>query len=693
MNTKIRAEHLERGAVVYVRQSTPGQVEDHRESFLRQHALADTARGQGFTKVEVIDDDLGRSGSGYADRPGFQRLLGLVGSAKVGAVFALEASRLARNDLDWSRLVDLCALSSALLIDHDGVYDPGVTNDRLLLGLKGIMSQFEMSTLRMRAHEAQRQKAKRGELAIRLPVGLVYAPTGAIELDPDLRVRQAVELIFKKFRELGATRQVMKWFRAEQLEVPTTRQSRVGEERTVWAAPTYWRVHAILTNPMLAGAYVFGRTGYRTEIVDGRGKRRGQNKAIEDWDVLIQEHHPGYIPWSEYLANAATLGENAHMKPSGRKAGRGGHSLLAGLLRCRQCGYKLRIAYTGQDSTTPSFRCMRGHTATGEEYCVSFSGKRFDAAVGAEVLRVVESKSIEAAIEAAGRSDEKHLAQRRAVELELEEAQYEAHLAERRYVRVDPDQRLVAAELEARWNAALVRVESLRKRLAKFDETSKPPLEIRRDELMALAVDLPAVWDDPATDMRLKQRIVRILIQEILVDVDEEKNELLFVIHWVGGRHTELRLTKNKSGRPNERGDDDVVRILSQMAGRWCDRDIAMALNRIGCRTPTGKTWTAPRVREKRSRMKLPSYDPMLRDGTLITSAEAAKRLGLSPQYVGKLLTCGVLPGTRVAPGAPWDVPAAALDTPAVREALRALRERRRGEPKADERNLAIPGI
>jgi excisionase family DNA binding protein len=694
MSRKIRADHLERGAVVYVRQSTPGQIEDHRESLLRQRALAETAREMGFATTQIIDDDLGRSGSGYAERPGFQRLIGLVSTAQIGAVFALEASRLARNDLDWSRLVDFCTLSNVLLVDHDGVYDPSATNDRLLLGLKGIMSQFETSTLRMRANEAKRQKAARGELLIPLPVGLVYGAQGAIELEPDRRVREAVRLVFDKFRELGSIRQVMKWFRAQGIELPMTRYSKTDGVRVVWVAPKYWTVHEILTNPMLAGAYAYGRTGYRTTIVDGRAKRTsGHQKAIEDWDVLIPDHHAGYIGWDEYLANMATIRENAYMKSAGRKTARGGRSLLAGLLRCRQCGHLLKVSYTGRDSTTPYFRCMRRHMSESADFCVSFTGKRFDAAVSAEVLRVVENKSIEAAIEAANHADDTRLAQRRALDMELEEVRYDALVAERRHERVDPDQRLVAAELEARWNAALERVVSLQKRLAAFDEASTRRSEIRREELLSLAADLPAVWADPVTDMRLKQRIVRILIREILVDVDEQNNELLFVIHWVGGRHSELRLVKNKSGVSNERTEDDVVKVLRQMAGRWCDRDIAMALNRIGCRTSTGKTWTALRVREKRSRMKLPPYDPSLRDGSVITCAEAANRLGLSAQYVGQLLARGVIPGTRVAPGMPWDVPAAALDAPELRERLRLLSQHRRRSSTLDDRNLTISGL
>lgn len=316
MSAKITRDHFERTAIVYVRQSTVGQVQDHQESTLRQYALADVARELGFRCIETIDEDLGVSGSGFAARPGFQRLLAAVCSGAVGAVLALEASRLARNDRDWSQLVELGAISNLVLIDHDGIYDPRMVNDRLLLGLKGIMSEFEMATLRQRAHEAVRAKARRGELHIHLPVGLVYGPRGVIELDPDARVQQAIRLVFSKFEELSSLRQVMLWLRREEVAVPVTRQSKEGSS-VQWVLPSYDRVHSIVTNALYAGAYVFGKTESRTKIVDGRIRRTyGHSKPIDRWEVLIHDHHPGYIDWQRYLHNMSMLEENAHMKPS-----------------------------------------------------------------------------------------------------------------------------------------------------------------------------------------------------------------------------------------------------------------------------------------------------------------------------------------------------------------------------------------
>jgi DNA invertase Pin-like site-specific DNA recombinase len=693
MNPKITAEHIRKQAVVYVRQSTPGQVQNHAESRRRQYELAETAREMGFGSVVTIDEDLGKSGGRFVDRPGFRRMMDLVCSAEVGAVLALEASRLARNDRDWLRLVEFCAISEVVLIDHDGVYDPCTINDRLLLGLKGIMSEFEISTLRMRADEAKRQKAARGELRLHLPVGLVYSTsTGCtIELDPNRRVQQAIHLVFRKFRELGAIRQVMLWFRREQVKLPV---SPLSKRRTIeWKIPKYSSVHEILTNPFYAAAYAYGRTEYRTTIVNGRPKRTaGHTKPIEDWDVLILEHHPGYIDWDEYLKNAALIEENAYMRASGRKSARGGHSLMSGLVRCRRCGYKIYISYTGVDNAIPIFRCARQHHAEGKDFCINFRGKRFDEQLSKQVLQVVESKSIEAAIEAANHAGERHLAQREALVLELEEARYQARLADHRYQKVDPDQRLIAAELEVRWNTALQRVVDLEGRLKKFDGKASENKQIHRDELLALAVDLPKVWNDASTDMRLKQRIARILIREILADIDEQTNEVILVIHWIGGRHSEIRMERNV--RPKKQlTSQDAIALIRQMAGRWKDRDISSTLNRIGIRTATKKRWNEVRVRELRNRLKLPTYDPSKCDGTILTRKEAAERLGVSPQYLGRLLARGVIPGKQVVPGAPWAIQADVIDSKQLRETIESISRHRPRNRETEERNLRIPGL
>jgi DNA invertase Pin-like site-specific DNA recombinase len=691
MRTKITADHLERTALVYVRQSTPSQVQDHVESRRRQYALVDVAREMGFRQVQTIDDDLGVSGSGFAERPGFQRLLTMVCSGTAGAVLALEASRLARNDRDWSQLVELGAIRSVVLIDHDGIYDPRLVNDRLLLGLKGIMSEFELATLRQRADEAKRAKAQRGELPMQLPVGFVYGPSGAIELDPDARVQQAIRLVLQQFEALGSTRQVLLWLRREHISLPVKRQIKGGEEMA-WAPPNYARVHGIVTNPCYAGAYVYGRTESRSMIVDGRIRRTsGHARPVDQWEVVIRDHHPGYLDWPTYVRHQSLIETNAYMKPGARKSARGGRSLLAGLLRCRRCGHTPQISYGGRDSATANFRCMRRHHQTGSAACVSCSGKVVDDAVGQQILQAIAPQAIDAAIAAAQRAGERHREQRQALHLELEQARYDAQLAARRYERVDPEMRLVAAELESRWDAALERVREQEARLASFDARTVATQQVDAGALHALAQDLPALWNDTTTDMRLKQRIVRILIQEIIVDIDDASRDVVLVIHWHGGRHTALRVARSWSGRTKRCTDAEAIALVRRMAGRWNDDAIAMQLNLLGWRTGTGNHWTRMRVRELRSRLDLPACDPT--QPAWLTAKAAARHLNISPSYAGLLLKRGIIPGTQAVPGSMWWVDPAILDTSQLRETLRALSERRRVQRSHDDRTLRIPGL
>ena len=686
MNSKITGDHLKRRAIVYIRQSSPVQVANNLESQRRQYSLADQARQLGFQQVEIIDEDLGRSGSGQVERPGFKRLVADVCTGEVGAVFCLEASRLARNGRDWHHLIELCGLVRAILVDPDGVYDPAILNDRLLLGLKGTMSEFELNLLRQRCQEAIRQKARRGELQFALPVGYRWTPDGKIEMDPDRRVQQALQMVFSKMAELGSARQVLLWFRGEKVSLPAAGLE--GPDRAiVWKLPVYNTIWHMLRNPVYAGGYAFGKTESRTKVVDGRAhKTIGHLKPVQDWTVLIRDHHPGYITWEQLERNQAMLADNAHMKSRMEpKAGRGGRSLLAGLLRCRRCGRMLHVAYSGSRSEVPRYHCRGAQVNHGEASCLSFGGLRPDRAVGMAILLAVEGNAIEAALEAATRIAEQQSQQRRALALELEQAQYQARLAARRHEAVDPDCRLVAAELEARWNATLQTVGEIEQRLRRC-EVSNPALARFPDKetLCSLAQDLPAIWNAESTDMRVKQRIVRILIQEIVADVEESASEILLAIHWAGGRHSELRVKKNPTGKHNRCTSLEAIEIIRQMAGRYPDDQIAATLNRLGLKTGTGNSWQEQRIRAARNYHGFPTYDPETGRSQL-TLEEASGRLGVSHKVVRRLIESKVIAATQVVPCAPWEISPEAIQSEQVLREVARVKRGPRSKPAAAE--------
>jgi excisionase family DNA binding protein len=678
MNLKLTDEHLRRRAIVYVRQSTPAQLLHNRESQRRQYGLADYARSLGFQDVETIDDDLGRTASGCVERPGFQRLVAEVCAGQIGAVFCIEASRLARNGKDWHHLIELCGLVNALVIDPEGMYDPHLINDRLLLGLKGTMSEFELNLFRQRSVEAIRQKAQRGELQFTLPVGLCWTAHGKIEIDPDLRVQQAIRAVLQRFQELGSARQAHMAFQAESMLMPTLGTDSTGPCIN-WKPPSYYNILSVVSNPMYAGAYAFGKTEVRTSVVDGQARKSdGHQKSRDNWTVLITDHHPGYITWEQFERNQLLLSENAYMKSRmGRKSGRGGRSLLAGLLRCGRCGRMMVIRYSGHDGNTPFFRC-RARTYYGLKGCPSFNGWRADQAISNELLQALEGPAVEAALEAAKHVEQQDTAWREALALERQQAEYEARLAQRRYEAVDPDNRLVASELETRWNSALARVRELQLKMEKSESAGRTALGVDKQALLALAEDLPVVWNAPETDMKLKQRIARILIQEIAVNFDEEASETVFIIHWNGGRHSELRVRKNRTGHHNRATKAEAVDVIRQMSGRYPDDQIAATLNRLGFRTGFGHAWTKARIQNLRNKLELPACNLNGCTRTVLTLEQAAERLSMNRATVKRLIEEKILPATQIIPGAPWEIPEESIQLPAVLEAAKRMAARPR---------------
>src|SRR5215213_3046517 len=595
--SKITPEHLARGAFVYVRQSTQDQLQHNHESRRRQYALADRACALGFSSVEVIDDDLGRSGGGAA-RPGFERLLVSICEGRVGLVLAIEASRLARNGRDWHTLLEFCGLVGCLLADEDGVYDARLPNDRLLLGMKGTMSEMELSMLRQRSVEALRQKARRGELFLNVAVGYVRIRHDRIAMDPDLRVREAISLVFRKFAEFQSVRQVHLWLRQEQIRLPAIEISEAGQ-RVVWKLPVYSTVLRLLTNPIYGGAYAFGRTGSRITIEGGRKRTaRGLRRDRAEWEVLIPEHHEGYVPWAEFERNQRLIADNANSKGlMARGSVRRGDALLAGLLRCGHCGRRLHVSYSGTRGFCVRYSCQGAHFNHGARRCISFGGMRVDAAVAAETLRLLAPLGIEAALRAVEARGADADAARRQVELALAQARYEADLARRQYDAVDPGNRLVAAELERRWNDRLVEARGLEERLAARTAAEHPeaaPSAAERDRLMALGADLEAAWHHPRATAETRKRILRTAIMEIVAKLADQAVEL--VIHWQGGDHTRLTVPKNRPGQHRWSSSAAVDELIQGLARQQPDAAIAATLNRCGQRTSKGNSWTEARV-------------------------------------------------------------------------------------------------
>ena len=657
---------LSRKAVVYVRQSTQTQVQVHLESQRRQYDLVDEARRRGFRDVEVIDDDLGRSASGTMARPGFEKLVAGLCTGEVGAVLCFDASRLARNGRDWHHLLELCGLVDARVIDLDGVYNPCRPNDRLLLGMKGSISKFELGVLRSRMLDAARSKARRGELRLPVPIGYIWHREIGVGLDPDSRVQEVIRAIFQRFRELGSARQVHLALKAEQVHFPRPSD---GKRMTTfdWTPIRYRNVISVLKNPFYAGVYAYGKSVNRTRIVDGRARKTyGHHRPLQDCEILLQDHHQGYIDWQEFERNQKQLAANAYGRKDGAKSGRGGRALLAGLLVCHRCGRRLSVVYAGRYST-PVYRCDRGNTAHGVRRCMMFGGLRVDAAFARELIRAVEPMAIEAAQLAEQRMMERQAEHRRILELELQQARYEASLAERRYAACDPDNRLIAATLETNWETALRRVRDCEARL---DATAVSTPTQAMPDMTALAKDLEAAWKNANVTMRCRQQLVRALVNEITVDIDESAREIVLIIHWKGGQHSELRLRKPRTGEHGCCTSDDALAVIRSMAGRWSDQDIAATLNRMGLPTGQSKSWTAHRVGSIRQVRSIHAYKSAEKDGTWLTLREAAQRCDTTSHKIRKLINAGILRAEQVVPGAPFQILAADLDTPTVVKAV-----------------------
>ena len=668
---KVTAAHLRRQAVIYVRQSTLLQVERNRESTMRQYDLAARAAELGWPRpaVTVIDADLGVSGSGKAARSGFATLIEQVALGQAGIILSLEVSRLARNNADWYRLLDLAGITDTLIADESGVYHPGVFDDRLLLGLKGTMSEAELQVLRTRMLGGLRNKAARGELRIPLPTGLVWGEQpGQILLHPDEAVRGAITAVFDRFAVSGSARQAWLWLRENDLRLPSVRDGQL-----TWSAAAYPAVHKILAHPAYAGAYVYGRTRGE-QYIDKSGTPAGRRRAVprpEDWQVLITGHHPGYVDWDTYLANTARLASN--MAPvrgaDGTGATREGSALLQGLAICGICGRRLGVFYRGPAKSAPGYQCNGGVLVGGGQgrRCTRVSGVRIDPAVAGHVLEVLTPLAIQAALDAADQIEAGQDAALGQWRRQAEQARYAAARAERRYRAVDPENRLVARGLEADWEAALQAAQDAEAELARREAAR--PVQLSTDEraqILALAAGLPALWEAPSTTDRDRKELLHALLDDIAITAGDTTRTAHLVLHWKGGLISELTADLPRP-KPPYRTSEDTISLIGRLAAHYGDSMITKVLNQQKRRTATGMSYTPANVATIRKRHGIPAYqggnapEP---DEEVTSVHQAAAELGITASTLYRWLNDGIVPGEQITPGAPWRIRL----TPSIRE-------------------------
>jgi DNA invertase Pin-like site-specific DNA recombinase len=653
--TKITDAHRRRRAVVYVRQSTAGQVERNHESRARQYALRERAVELGWPagSVAVVDEDLGRSGASADGRLGFKELVAEVGLGHVGLILALETSRLARSSADWHQLLDLCALTATLIADQDGIYSPSDFNDRLLLGLKGTMSEAELHLIRARLDGGLRNRAARGELEINLPVGLERDPDGRVALCADEQVRHAIDRVFCLWQRLGSARQVVRELLAEGQRLP---RRHVGAGRIRWAPASYVAVHDFLTNPAYAGAFVFGRI--RTEKhLDAQGgvRRRTVELPIEQWSVCLPEHHPGYVCWEQYLATRERLRSNVRPRGEGGGAAREGSALLQGVLRC---GRRMQVAYSGTDGRVPRYACVRAfHLHGAERSCQSLGGTRLDRAVAGAFLEAVTPAGVAASASAIAELEAQHKQRLAGQRLALERVEFEADRARRQFDACEPEHRLVARTLEHRLEHALGGVERERTRLATLERSRPEPLTAaERSALARVARDLPRLWSAQTTTDRDRKELLRTLLREVIVTIREPDRRAELELIWEGGARSALEVKLNRRGPERHRTPEDTVELVRRLAAHHPDQQTAAILNKQGRRTGTGLPFTEARVRYLRTKHAIAAAPPPDGRGDVVSIARAAAELGVATTTIRRWLADGLLPGEQTTPHAPWRI-------------------------------------
>jgi len=659
--TKIKSHHLERLAGIYVRQSSLHQVRVNTASTRVQYDLHARAVSFGWSpdRVTTYDGDLAVRGSVPSERQDFGKLVADVGLGRLGIVVAFDATRLARNNTDWHRLLDMCSITETLVADLDGVYDLSQYNDRLVLGLKGTMSEAEHHLIRERMVAGMEKKAENGELRKRLPVGLDYDDEGHVQLHPDETIRHAVELVFAKFQEFGTGHRVYRYLQSRNLLLPVRRYS---WSKVEWQAATYLAVIEILRNPRYAGAYVYGRSK-QVRTVDSDGKIHIGRTTVpsSEWKVMLKAHHPGYITWEQFEENQSKLQENTLMRPKGEASAvlRDGRGLLHGLLRCGKCGRRMSVCYpTKQDSVR--YDCSRKSEAVeGQGVCQSVGGMRIEKAVVEVFLQTMEPSSMEIAVAAVDNLENAQDAVLRQIEDQLADARYQAERARRQYDAVEPENRKVARTLETAWNERLAHVAEIEERIDHHRGQRPAPLNAaEKERLLRLGVEVRSIWNAATTTSREKKQLLRAAFEAVFVRMDRETREACLTLAWQGGATTELKVRLPRVGEHSVIDDEKLVVEVRGMATRMTDKQIARALTARGVRSATGLPFSVERVVAFRQRHGIEAHreEPSDAGEPEYTAQEAARELGVTHPTILRWLQEGFLLGEQVAPYAPWQI-------------------------------------
>ena len=645
--SKVTAEHLKRSAYLYIRQSTLRQVLENTESTQRQYGLRQRALTLGWPeeRIIVIDHDQGQSGASTVDREGFQRLVAEVGLGKAGVVMGLEVSRLARNCADWHRLLEICALTHTIILDEDGLYDPGQFNDRLLLGLKGTMSEAELHVLRARLLGGILSKAQRGELKLPLPVGLVYDEDQRVIQDPDKQTQQSLRHLFSTFVRTGSAWSTVQAFRREGIKFP--RRGQAGAGQTTWSELTHAVVLDTLHNPRYAGAFCFGRTRTWT---DPEGKWHCQHLPREQWRFLKKDAHPGYLSWEDYEANQARLLANQQAHGGGERKAAGvvreGPALLQGLVLCGKCGRSMTLRYHQRGGKlTPDYVCAKTAVENAQQRCQSIPGGSVDQAVGKVLVESVTPLALEVALkvqeELQGRLEQAD----RLRQQQVQRAQYEADQARVRYMRVDPNNRLVADTLETQWNDKLRLLTQAKEEYEKKRQLDAQELSAeQKAQVLALACDFPRMWNDPNTPDRERKRMARLLLEDVTL---RREKEVLVQMRFKGGATRELRLPLPKPSWELKRTHSEVVREIDQLLGEHTATEVAQLLNQREWRSGQGCLFTQRMVDRLARDYHLANRDKRLRADGLLTSQEIGELIDSKPNLVNYWREQGLLKGIR----------------------------------------------